>query len=347
MPDASSGPADAGTSGDAPSSPIDPSAGAGAPKGAAAKPAAPAPRKWEPVEIDDEDDLDKAGKPKKIRYETEQDFKLAMKKFRGADRRFEEAANLRKEASSQKKLADDFLEAFKSDPGAAMLEFGEALKIDRSKLTAAMKAQLDRQAEFEKIPEEDRKFLEETESTKRELAKLRKQQAEAAEGTKREAFQRQVAENDKRFMDEHMAVLGEMPEYSKEFAEERVLPLVAEVQRLAHEGGYKLSPKAAANEARKMIGTFVSSHLQQMPPEHFTKVAGERLAKMTVEDVEKMLGPERVTALAQRKAASLRGAPIQQRGTAKPLPAEEKKKHGWDGTAGGYADEPYYPVKPT
>ncbi len=240
---------------------------------------------------------------------------------------FREAAEARKQVAKDRALVDDFIKAIDEDPLGGLAELARAKGMSEKVLREKLKKAMAEREEYEKIPEEQRQFYEEHQAQARKLKALETEKQTAAEKEKEAAFQRQVAENDKRFMEEHEAVLAEMPEYTSEFAKERVLPLIADVHRIAGEGKYKIHPKVAAKETRKMIGTFVEGHLKQMPPEHFGKVIGPRVATMEPEAIGAMLGPEKLRALGRWMVDNARkqvgAAPAQQtNGNTKPQTSE-------------------------
>ncbi len=265
-----------------------------------------------------------AGKEIEREYTTQHELDDVLNRGEASGAAFREAAEARKAVAKDRALVDDFIKAMDDDPLSGLSELARAKGISEKSLREKLKKAMAEREEYEKIPEEQRQFYEQHQEQARKLKALETEKQTAEEKAKEAAFQRQVAENDQRFMQEHEAVLAEMPEYTSEFAKERVLPLIADVHRIAGEGKYKLHPKVAAKETRKMIGTFVEGHLKQMPVEHFGKVVGARLGTMEPEAIGAMLGPEKMRAIGRWMVDNARkqqgAAPQQQTNGAQSRP---------------------------
>lgn len=294
--------------------------GTGAPD--APKPAAPVAEAFKPYKFKGK----VAGKDVEREYASQHELDDALNRAEASTAAFQAAAEQRKQVAKDRGLVDEFIKAMDDDPLGGLAELARAKGISEKTLREKIKKSLAEREEYEKIPEEQRQFYEQHQEQARKLKALEGEKQTAAEKAKEEAFQRQVAENDRVFLSEHEAVLAEMTEYTPEFAKERVMPLVADVHGIASRGNYKIHPKVAARDVRKMIGTFVEGHLKQMPPEHFGKVVSARLGTMEPEAIGAMLGPEKMRALGRWMVDNARkqaGAPQQQtNGAARPPTSE-------------------------
>jgi hypothetical protein len=308
--------------------------------------AAPAPRKWEPYEYEDEDEVDAEGKPKKYRFETEHDFKQHLRKGSGAQRKFDEAAKVRKEWSEKQQTLQAFEKAFQANPAAAMRKYAKELGIPEERLRAALTDDDEEARALEELKQKDPRqyqLLTLAREQEEKLAKYEAERAEATEKEKRATFERQVQEQHKRWEADTADVVKQLVEYGDE-GRDSLVPIIHDRMRIARQGGYRIPPAALAEETRRVVGQFVEGHLSKLPPEAFGKVMGDRLTKMPADALEKLLGEARVTELARRAAERIRGGRTVKPATRKDLPPEEKAKHGWDGSRGTLDVEPYFPV---
>lgn len=307
------------------------------------KPAVPAPRKWEPYEYEDEDEVDAEGKPKKYRFETEHDFKKHVSKGNGAQRKFDEAAKVRKEWSERQQTLQAFEKAFQTNPAAAMRKYAKELGISEEQLREAFThddTEARALADLEKQDPEKAQLYRIARQQKERLDAIEAEKAQADERQKNDDFERKVGDAQKRFDADTDAAMKEFGDYDKDAAED-LRPIVQNVMRVARQGGYRLAPKAAAEEARRMVGAFVEGHIARVNDEGFQRVASARLGKMPVDAVEKMLGEQRVMELAQRAAERVRGKsrPVTSvRTHEKPLEEKQALEKGWGARPG---DVPY------
>lgn len=256
------------------------------------------------------------GKERTYKFDSEHDFDMFVEKNAGAERKFEEAARLRKDAEEKMAAQREAEETFKKNPARAVRDLAKRLGLPEAQVRASLEEDAKAEAERAALDPESRRVLEQIEESDRELARLRKAEADR---TKAEEAAKEKVERDaavKHFNKVITESLGEFKEYDPAFAADRIAPLIAAEMRDAARAGYALTPQQAAAEVKRGIHEFVKGAVGKMSNDALRQFLGPKLAELNREDLER------------RRAGK---APVAARPASPDKPAEPKsdKTDAW------------------
>lgn len=255
----------------------------------------------EPAEADE--DGDKGGtekaeqepKKRKIKIDDEEievddaELERGYQKARAANKRFEEAAKLRKEAEAKEQRVSQFLEALEADPAAIVTKI-----LGRDKFIEiaenALWQHIQKQKQYEGLPEHVVKELHEKEllaEKARKYEELERQQREEQERQKAEAEQAQYRQKWEKTIVEGLEQHGaDLP---------RTMETVARAAKFIQAALDNDVPVDMAEVAEQVRESYINEHralFSQMTPEQAFKLFGEDTARKLREyDLSRLKSP--------------------------------------------------------